>query len=79
MPLTADQKTEVKDAQTRLQTKFDEATITRYTLREVLQCAADILVETPQDRDLGGNISDARLEALRAHVITKADMLAPVE
>ena len=79
MPLTEIQKTELETIKTRLETKLEEASNLRSQLKAVINCAADILEEEPQDRDLKIALSDTRLEALRAHVVTKGNMLAPAE
>ena len=77
MPLTAEQKTELETIKTRLETKLDEYTNLRQSLKDVLDCAVDILQDEPQDNDLGTALSATRLESLRAHVVTKGNMLAP--
>ena len=79
MPLTPEiQKTELDTIKTRLETKLEEASNLRSQLKAVINCAVDILEEEPQDRDLKTALSDTRLEKLlRAHVVTKGNMLAP--
>ena len=79
MPLTSEQTTEIEAVKTRLETKREEASNLRSQLKAVINCAVDILEEEPQDRDLKTALSDTRLEALRAHVVTKGNMLAPAE
>ena len=79
MPLTEEQKTAVEAAKTRLVTKLNEVSNTKSDLIKVITCAKNILEDTPWDRDLGGDMADARIESFRAHVISKADMLAPAE
>ena len=77
MPLTPEQKTELETIKTRLETKLNETRNLRYQLKAVINCATDILQDEPQDRDLKTALSATRLESLRAHVVTKGNMLAP--
>lgn len=77
MALTEDQRTAIEAAKTRLQAKYTEINNIRYEIREVQACADRILEDTPTEPGLNTNMTDARIEEWRAHVISKADMLAP--
>lgn len=78
MALTEQQKTDLTGVKERLQTKYTEVNSLRNEIRGVTNCVDMILEEIPQDSDLRIPLSAERLEALRSHVISKADMLAPV-
>ena len=75
--LTELQKIEIEAIKDRLKTKENEYQNLKYDIRAVVDCAEDILQDEPQDRDLKTALTATRLESLRAHVVTKGNMLAP--
>ena len=77
MPLTELQKTDITTKLTRLKVKYVEINTTRNELRRIIACAKAIIDDNSIDSDTDMVITDTRREALRLHVVGKADMLVP--
>ena len=77
MPLTSEHKTEIEAVKERLQIRLDEVSNLKSQLKNIINCAYEILQDDPQDDALKTTLTDIRLESLRQHVINKGAILAP--
>ena len=79
MPLTPEQKTKIETILERLSVKVQTYADQMDAMKDVIRCGDFISQDSPTDRELGTAVDATRIEALRVHVVTKGNMLAPAE